>query len=52
MVHEKLKTTFFGATPALGMNAITKLCEPLLPGISTGVLAVPVTALVCGSVVW
>jgi hypothetical protein len=49
-VQAKLSTTLVGSNALLGVNAITKLCA-CLAGISTGVLTVPVSALVVGLVV-
>jgi hypothetical protein len=47
---EKANSTSVGANGAVGVNAMTNVW--VLPaGISTGVLGVPVTALVVGSVV-
>jgi hypothetical protein len=46
----KVNRASVGENAAMGVNEITNVCKP--PGaISTGVLAVPVTALVEGSVV-
>lgn len=42
----KVKCYIQGGIAALGVKAMTKLCDPLLPGMSTGVFAIPVTALV------
>ena len=51
LLQAKLNGNSFGMNTAVGVSAITKVCAPLLPGMSTGVFAVPVSALVRGSVV-
>ena len=51
LVQPKLNETSVGANAAVGVKAMTKLCDAPC-AILTGVLAVPVTALVAGSVVW
>src|SRR5262245_11739720 len=50
-VHLKLSCTSVGAIGTRGVNAKTYVCS-WCAGIDTGVLGVPVTALVCGLVVW
>lgn len=51
LLQLKLTATLVGANAALGVSATTKLCDPLWPAMLTGVLAVPVRALVVGLVV-
>ena len=51
LVQMKLNATLVGAIAAVGVSAMTKLCDAFA-GISTGVSSVPVTALVLGFVVW
>src|SRR6516162_6152919 len=51
LAQAKLNPTSVGANAAVGVKAMTKLCAAPC-GISTAVLAVPVTWLVAGSVVW
>jgi hypothetical protein len=46
LLQAKLNARSIGGIAALGVKAMTKLCDPLLPGMSTGVFAIPVTALV------
>src|SRR5580700_10625515 len=51
LAQVKVKATSVGGNAAVGVNAITKV--PACPAaMLVGVLAVPVTALVLGSVVW
>jgi hypothetical protein len=47
----KLKATFVGEMGALGVSAMTKLCDPFA-AMLTGVLGEPVKPLVAGFVVW
>src|ERR1700733_14516499 len=51
LAQVKMNATFVGLNAAVGVNATTKV--PACPAaMSAGVLAVPVSALVVGSVVW
>ncbi len=50
-VQSKLNSTSTGSNGTSGVMAKTKLCDPLLPGMSTGVSGVSVNSLVAGSVV-
>jgi hypothetical protein len=50
LAQVKAKVTLVGAKAAVGVSAMTKLCA-CPAAILTGVLAVPVSALVVGSVV-
>jgi hypothetical protein len=50
-VQSKPSITIVGANGALGVNAMTKLCEAPA-AIDTGVFGEPVSALVAGLVVW
>src|SRR5580700_7891875 len=51
LAQVKANATSVGAKAAVGVSAITKLCA-CPAGMLAGVLAVPVRALVVGSVVW
>jgi hypothetical protein len=51
LVPVKLNATSVGAIGAIGVMLITKVWEPLRPGMFTGVFGDPVNAFVCGSVV-
>src|SRR5436309_9580567 len=51
LAQAKFRATSVGGNGAVGVSAKTKLCEPP-EAMSTGVLGLPVTVFVFGSVVW